>query len=241
MPAERSIPPTVVVLPVYQPSSSLPEMVTALIAEGFDPARLVVVDDGSSPRAEPVLAEARLLGCVVLRHAVNQGKGVALKTAFRYAAATFPGSDVICADADGQHRAADVRLVAEHAGRGSIVLGVRDFGPMPPRSKLGNTLTRLLFRAATGRRVSDTQTGLRAYPAGLLDRLGRVPGERFEYEMNVLLDAARTGRPIEEIRIPATYLNGNASSHFGSLSDSVRVYRPLLQYAATSLLTRRAG
>ena len=87
--------------------------------------------------------------------------------------------------------------------------------------------------SATGCPGVDTQTGLRGYPAALLDWLCRVPGERFEYEMNVLLHAARSGVPIEQTVIATTYLGDNGSSHFGSLKDSARVYRPLLRHALT--------
>ena len=231
MSGETTYPDTVVLLPVFRPGPHLGELVGDLIADGADAARIVVVDDGGGPAAEPMLATVRELGCTVLHHAVNQGKGMALKTGFRYARDTHPGLDVVSADADGQHGAADIRLVAERAGRGRIILGVRRFEPMPPRSRIGNELTRVLFQAVTGRYVSDTQTGLRAYPADLLDHLGTVEGERFEYEMNVLLDAARAGRPMEEVVVPTTYLDGNSGSHFGGITDSLRVYRPLLRFA----------
>jgi glycosyltransferase involved in cell wall biosynthesis len=225
---------TVVLIPVFRPGARLP----ALLAELAHPERVVVVDDGTGPDAEPWLAPVRASGGTVLRHESNRGKGAALRTGFRHAATAHPGLDVITADADGQHHAVDIARLAARAGRGRIVLGVRRFERMPPRSRFGNTVTRALFRAATGREVSDTQTGLRAYPADLIERLGTIPGDRFDYEMNVLLDATSAGRPIEEVEIPATYLDGNAGSHFDGLADSVRVYRPLLRRAAGSLLSR---
>ncbi|MBB2947250.1 glycosyltransferase involved in cell wall biosynthesis [Actinoplanes lutulentus] len=230
-------PEVVVLLPVHRPGPHLRELVADLLADGA--CRIVIVDDGSGPAFEPALAAVRALGCEVLRHPVNKGKGVAIKTGLRYAETTFSGMDVVTADADGQHSADDIRRVSERSGRDLIILGVRRFDPMPLRSRFGNTVTQVLFRNATGRAVSDTQTGLRVYPAALLGRLGAVEGERFEYEMNVLLDAARTGQPMEEVVIPAVYLNGNAGSNFGGLSDSIRVYRPLLRFALASLMTRR--
>ncbi|KUL27552.1 glycosyltransferase family 2 protein [Actinoplanes awajinensis] len=235
-----SYPDVALLLAVHNPGPHLKDLITGTIADGLDPTRIVVVDDGSGPSAEPELSAIRSLGCPVLIHPTNQGKGVALKTGFRYVRTTLPGLDVISADADGQHHPQDVRRIAERTGRGLIVLGTRPFAPMPLRSRFGNTVTHLLFRAATGRDVSDTQTGLRAYPADLLERFEAIEGERFEYEMNVLLDAAAASRPMEEVAIPARYLNGNAASHFGGLADSIRIYRPLLRYAFTSLLTRRA-
>lgn len=226
---------TVVLLPVYRPSTHLPDLAGDL---GDHP--VVVVDDGSGPGSEEVLDAAARLGCTVLRHDTNRGKGVALKTALTHVTSHFPDHDVVTADADGQHATADIRRVAARvADTGRIVLGVRSFDTdVPARSRFGNTLTRALFRAATGHDVRDTQTGLRGYPAPLLPWLSDIPGERFEYEMNVLLRAAREGRPVEQVTITTTYLADNASSHFGSLSDSVRIYRPLLRQM---LLLRRGA
>jgi hypothetical protein len=87
----------------------------------------------------------------------------------------------------------------------------------------------------TGQPVRDTQTGLRAYPASLLDWLDSVPGERFEYEMNVLLHAARAGHPIEQLAIMTTYVDDNSGSHFSSVTDSARVYGQLPRFAMSSL------
>ncbi|GIJ56319.1 glycosyltransferase family 2 protein [Virgisporangium aurantiacum] len=224
----------IALLPVYRPSLHLPELAAELLRTGST-AGVVVVDDGSgSDSAEPLDA-AEGLGCTVLRHATNRGKGIALKTGLRHIADAFPGEDAVSADADGQHSVADIERVGRRVGdTGRLVLGVRSFDTdVPLRSRFGNGLTRLLFRAATGRDVRDTQTGLRGYPAGLFPWLLAVPGEQFEYEMNVLLRGARDGHPVDQVDIATTYLADNASSHFGSLSDSVRIYRPLLRYALT--------
>ncbi|MBO4204841.1 glycosyltransferase family 2 protein [Micromonospora echinofusca] len=222
--------PSVVVVPVHEPSRQLLGLLRELrqVAPGVE---VVVVDDGSGPAAAPVLDEAVRLGAVVRRLGVNRGKGVALKEAFRYVRSTYPGRAVVCADADGQHRAPDVLRLAERVRpTRTVVLGVRRFeGDVPLRSRIGNRLTGLLFRAATGHRVQDTQTGLRAFAYPLLDWLTGVPGDRFDYEMNVLLQACRTGRPIDQVVVPTRYVRDNASSHFGVLADSARVWWPLLR------------
>ncbi|MEV4639673.1 glycosyltransferase family 2 protein [Actinoplanes sp. NPDC049548] len=229
----------VVLLPVYRPGHHLFTFTGGLSAAGGVDA-VVVVDDGTGEEAAPVLAAAAGLGCTVLRHPVNRGKGIALKTGFRHIAERFPGHDVVCADADGQHSVADVLRVAERtAATGHTVLGVRDLERMPLRSRVGNTATRVLFRAATGRPVEDTQTGLRGYPAGLLGWLQSVPGERFEYEMNVLLYAARRGHPMEQVTIATRYLDDNTSSHFSPVADATRIYWPLLRFVASGLMSSR--
>jgi glycosyltransferase involved in cell wall biosynthesis len=221
---------TIVLLPVYNPGPRLTELVVELLSEVPAASHIVLVDDGNGPGCQPLLA-AEGLGCTVLRHPVNLGKGAAIKTGLQFVRSEHPGFDVVCADTDGQHRAPDIRLVAERLGTGHIVLGIRDTEQMPPRSRFGNTLTRWLFRAATGRGVDDTQTGLRGLPADLLDELCAIPGDGFEYEMNMLLDAANGERPVEQVPIPVRYLDGNAGSNFSGIADSIRVYRPLAKYA----------
>ncbi|MFI5492327.1 glycosyltransferase family 2 protein [Actinoplanes sp. NPDC051859] len=229
---------SVVVVPVYQPGEHLRTLVTDLRCAGLP---VVVVDDGSDRDSAAALAAVAELGGTVLAHPVNRGKGAALKTGFRHVTAACPGFDVVCADADGQHSAEDVlRVAGRSRDTGRAVLGVRRFAQMPLRSRVGNTATQLLFRAATGRLVGDTQTGLRAYPGSLLDWLISVPGDRFDYEMNILLYAARRGYEFDEVTIATTYLADNASSHFEPLTDATRIYWPLLRFVATSLLPARA-
>ena len=225
----------IVLVPAYEPDGRLLTLLDAL-READPGLRLLVVDDGSAPRYRHLFQAARDRGCTVLVHDVNRGKGCALKTGFRYAASAWPGDDVVCADSDGQHSVVDVLRVAAQVRDGhALVLGSRRFsGQVPARSRLGNAATRMLFRLATGCRVQDTQTGLRGYGGGLLPWLLSVPGERFEYELNLLLHAARSGRPVREVDVATIYLEGNSSSHFRPLVDSARVYAPLLAFLLSS-------
>jgi glycosyltransferase involved in cell wall biosynthesis len=212
---------TVLLLPVHDPSDHLPEVVAAWGVP------VIVVDDGSGPDARPVLQRAASDGATVVRHETNRGKGVALKTGLRHILRAHPGEDVVCADADGQHRMDDIRRVSDHvSSTGRMTLGARRFdGVVPLRSRVGNRLTSRLFKARTGVFLSDTQTGLRGHPADQIEWLCSLPGERYEYEMNVLSAAAREGMPIDEVMIATVYLG---SSKFGALTDSARIYWSLL-------------
>jgi putative flippase GtrA len=224
----------VVLIPAYEPDNKLVDLVRRLPHHS-----VVVVDDGSGPAYAEVFAKVRGLGADLVTLRDNRGKGNALKTGFAYVRAHFPGQDVVCADSDGQHTPKDIDAVAGRVAStdAAMVLGARRFtGKVPARSRFGNAMTRAAYTLATGKALIDTQTGLRGYPARMLQWLGEVSGSRFEYELRLLLQAAREGLRIEEIEIATIYLEDNASSHFRPLHDSIRVYGPLLAFTASSML-----
>jgi len=228
----------IILIPAYEPDERLVDLVEALAGE-----HLVVVDDGSGPKYRHLFAAVAARGAEVLVHAANRGKGAALRTGFSHVQQRWPGESVVCADSDGQHRPTDIIRVAtavealdDHA---AMVLGVRRFaGAVPRRSRFGNATTRWLFATVSGVTVSDTQTGLRGYPAGLLDWLLDIPGDRFEYEQRLLLRAASERVEILEVVIDTVYLAGNSSSHFRPVRDSWRIWRPLLAAGIRSLVHR---
>lgn len=228
-----------IVIPALDPPGSLEEVVRALAADSRI-ARIVVVDDGSGSDAQ---ARFRAVSGVprveLLRHDRNRGKGAALKTAFAHIAAHDPDiTTVVTADADGQHRPDDILRVAEAslASPGKVVLGVRRVGrEAPMRSRVGNTLTRWLFSVLVGEQVSDTQTGLRAIPRALLPAVSQVSGTGFEFELNMLVYCRQAAVPIAEVPIASVYAEGNPTSHFRPVRDSVRIYAVLVRFGAVSL------
>ena len=229
-------PALAVLIPAYQPDERLVGLVEDLHRE-LAGCRVLIVDDGSDPACAPVLAAARERGAEVVSHPANAGKGEALRTGLERARRLWPGADVVCADADGQHTPSDIASVARRVrATGRMALGVREFtGSVPLRSRLGNDVTALLFRGATGWRLRDTQTGLRGYPAGGYDWMLEVAGSRYEYELSALLRARELGLEVEEVGIAAVYEPGNASSHFRPLRDSARIYAPLLRFTGAGL------
>lgn len=226
----------IVLIPSFEPDQRLVTVVRDLV--GIKGLRVVVVDDGSGPGHAPWFAAAARAGADVIGHESNRGKGAALRTGFAHAAAAYPGHDVVCADSDGQHTSLDIlRVAAALDDDADMVLGVRTFaGAVPLRSRFGNEVTKKVFRLVTGVSVSDTQTGLRAYPARMLDWLAEVEGDRFEYELHLLLRAAREKLAIREVEIATVYLDDNSSSHFRPIQDSLRIYGPLLGFAGSSAL-----
>ena len=226
-------------LPAWQPEASFGALVAELVTRGF--GIVIVVDDGSQAACEPVFAEIAALPRVnLLRHATNLGKGRALKSGFNHLLSAHPEMrGVVTADADGQHAPGDIERVARAllAGNGKPVLGVRRFSAaVPLRSRIGNRLTRLIFRLLTGTRLTDTQTGLRGLPLNLLPELLPLEGERYEYEMTMLAHLCRSGQVPAEVPIATIYLENNRGSHFNPVWDSMRIYFVLLRFYASSLL-----
>lgn len=228
VPSTRDV---VVLVPAYEPDTRLAELVDTL-SRTAPQHEVLVVDDGSGPAYDTIFALAELAGATVVRFPTNRGKGAALRAGFAWVREHRAGRDVVCADCDGQHTPADIQSVAEGLRDGTdMVLGVRMFtGQVPARSRFGNDATRILFRWITGNSILDTQTGLRAYPARLLGWLEGIEGDRFEYELNLLLAAGDDHLSITQVPIETIYLADNETSHFRPLTDSARIYRPLLAH-----------
>lgn len=228
-----------VVIPSYEPDEKLSRLLGNLRNAGF--ANIVLVDDGSGTAYGHFFKEAEeKFGCTVLRHAVNQGKGRALKTAFNFCLSEFPEAvGVITADSDGQHTPECIlscaAALAEHPE--ALVLGCRCFDgeDVPARSEFGNKCTRVVMKYLTGITVSDTQTGLRGIPSGFMRQLLVVAGERFEFETNMLLETKRRKVPIVEVPIQTVYIEENRTSHFHPIKDSIKIYMMFGKFLFSSL------
>jgi glycosyltransferase involved in cell wall biosynthesis len=229
-----------VLIPAYQPGPALVEVVKALAESGF--TAIVVIDDGSGREYEGTFEQLRPFKKVrIIRHAVNLGKGAALKTGMNYALVEFPGlAGIVTADADGQHDPEDVGRVARRFAENpeALVLGARRFtGYVPFRSRAGNSITRGILRLVVGQRLSDTQTGLRAVPCSLVERMLSVPASGYEFELEMLIAAKHLGVEVIEQPIQTIYGEGNPTSHFEPLRDSMRIYFVLLRFGFISMLT----
>ncbi len=228
-----------VLIPAYNPDETLLKVVEGLIRVHFN--HIIIVNDGSKLECAPIFEQLeKIQQCHVLTHELNCGKGRALKTGLSYYYDNFPGgSGIVTADADGQHQPPDILKVAKvlKENPGQLILGIREMGrKVPFKSLFGNVLTRFVFRFVTGAKISDTQSGLRGLPRSLAPQLLKIPGERYEYEINMLTWAALKSFHIVEIPIDTIYIEGNKRSHFNPFSDSLKIYFQLLRYVFFSML-----
>ena len=230
MKASNENAPYVVLIPAYKPDEQLVTLVRTLREKNLP---VTVVDDGGGAAYATFFDQCAALGADVACHAVNQGKGRALKTGINHILRSGREiAGVVTADADGQHTVEDCWRLAEALAEGkrALYLGSRDFTLpiVPDRSRKGNKITSAVFWALYGQYLPDTQTGLRAFRREELPFMIGVAGERYEYEMNVLIACARASIPMIPLTIETVYENDNAGSHFHPVRDSIRIYKVIL-------------
>lgn len=222
------------VLPSYKPDQKLLSLLEKIDKDFFN--HIIVVDDGSGESFQGIFQQAERYA-TVLHHSRNKGKGQALKTAFAYIQRLGRYGVVATADSDGQHDLGDIQAVSQMAEMypNKLILGCRAFaGEVPLRSRFGNELTKKIFKLQTGVAVSDTQTGLRAFTTSLLGFMLQVDGQRYEYEMNMLLDASKE-IDILEVPIETIYIDENSGSHFRPVRDGLMIYKNIFKFTLSSI------
>ena len=229
----------VILIPSLNPDEKMVRLIAGLKEAGF--SHIVCVDDGSDEQYKKYFEEARsTYGCDVLRHCINMGKGRGIKTGLNHIKNNYqdtPG--VVTVDSDGQHSVDDTikcaEAMIEHPD--SVIFGCRNFKEegVPFKSYYGNTITRGVMKLLCGISLSDTQTGLRAIPQGLITDFVNLKGDRYEYEMQMILSCKELDIPIVEVPIKTIYIEENKSSHFNPLKDSAKIYAQFGKFIFASL------
>ena len=232
----------VIVIPAYEPNHLMIDLLNKL-NQYFSSCKIVIVNDGSKRAGvDKIFDQAKEIeNVVILNHLVNKGKGTALKTAFKYIK-SLENNDivVVTADADGQHKPEDIFKVVSYYEQinDGLVLGSRQFdGKVPFRSRFGNDATKFIYRLCKNRKLYDNQTGLRAFGSDLLDFMIHVEGDRYEYEMNMLMECANKQVTISEVGIETVYINNNESSHFNPVRDFLKICKHMLKYTIPAVIT----
>ena len=226
---------TYILIPAYRPDHLLIELLVNLKNEGFD---AVVVNDGSGEKYDDIFKTAEQYA-VVLHQNINRGKGAALRFGFSYVN-LHPNNHnyVITCDADGQHAIKDIIKINDKLHEtNNVVLGSRKFDrSVPKRSRNGNFMSRLCRTLITKEYVQDDQCGLRGFPIKDIFNIITLPGDHYEYEMNVICNLQIKRLKFEEVQIETIYLDGNKSSHFKPNLDTFRIQRSIWMNAIAPLV-----
>ena len=224
------------VIPAYEPDEKLIKLLKEVSLLNL--FQIIVVNDGSKDSFNNIFEEAKSYA-IVLTHKVNKGKGAALKTAFTYIKNLNTYGIIVTADSDGQHKVSDIVKVSDSikTHEAAITTGTRYFtGKVPLKSKLGNTITKYIYFLVSGLFLNDTQCGLRAFPVSTIPFLLSIKGNRYEYEMNMLLLAKKNGLSIKEVPIETVYIDDNSSSHFNPVKDAIKIYGEIFRFTLSSLI-----
>ena len=223
---------TYILIPAYKPDRLMIELLIKLKKEDFD---VVVVNDGSGEQFDEVFKEAEKYA-TILNQNPNKGKGAALRLGFSFVNLHPDGHNyVITCDADGQHAIEDIIKVNDKLHETDcVVLGSRKFDKsVPKRSRDGNFMSRLCRTLITKEYVQDDQCGLRGFPIKDVFNITTLPGDHYEYEMNVICNLQIKRLKFEEVQIETIYLDGNKSSHFKPSLDTFRIQRSIWTNAIT--------
>ena len=206
---------TVVIIPTYNNAGTLKDVLSRTLALGLP---IVVIDDGCTDGTREILSGFK--DVTVIAHPKNQGKGAALKTAFRWALEKGYAYAVTI-DSDGQHYPEDIPELLKAKGERTIVVGSRTTRGANAGGSFANRFSNFWFTAYTGIRLTDTQTGFRLYPLRDLPSL-RVVGNRYEAELSLLLFSAWKGLSLVPVQVRVNYPKDRVT-HFRPFQDFMRI------------------
>jgi glycosyltransferase involved in cell wall biosynthesis len=221
-----------VVIPCYNESKTIEQIVEAVRSSGVQDLEIVVVDDCSTDGTREVL-ENRLHGVadVILFHPKNQGKGATLRTGF--AAAT--GDVIIIQDADLEYDPQEYHLLLDPiaAGKADVVYGSRFMGGRAHRvvyfwHMIGNRFLTLLSNMFTNLNLTDMETCYKAFRREALTGIV-IEEDRFGFEPEITAKVAKSGCRVFEVGIS---YNGRTYEQGKKIGwrDGVRAIYAILKY-----------
>jgi len=249
MPAENKK-RVIACIPAYNEEKSIAKIV--LLAQKFVD-KVVVVDDGSEDLTGEI---ARRLGAFVVRHDVRKGYGAAIQTCFK-TARELDADIMVTLDADGQHDPEEIpKLITPILnGKADIVIGSRfldskSINEIPLYRRLGIKTITFLTRKATGnQKISDAQSGFRAYSKKALEKLD-IDETGMSVSTEILIKAAEKKLNIVEVPIFCRYKGVKTSTHHplrhgfnvvASILNFIAIKHPLLLLGVPGIISLGFG
>ncbi len=232
---------TVVCIPAFNEEASIAKVLA--LAMGFCD-RAIVCDDGSTDLTATI---AERMGATVIRHERNLGYGAAIRSLLE-TARQIGASVAVTLDADGQHEASEIPVVAAPVleGKADVVIGSRFLKPneIPRYREVGVKVATSLVTRVTGLEITDAQSGFRAYSPKALQTI-TVTDDGMGASTEILQKASAAGLVVAEVPIIVDYQVASAStqdpvSHFseviGSTLKHYSIRHPLLMYGIPGLI-----
>jgi glycosyltransferase involved in cell wall biosynthesis len=218
--------PFAVLVPAYNNQGTIRPLLQKLLLYGYP---ILVVDDGSLDKTLNIVKSFGH-GVGVHSHINNQGKGAALRAGFDLLREQG-FSYALTIDADEQHFPSDIPKFIEAAARfpDALLIGTRNMkeAGAPLYRRIGMYLSNLIIKSTTNVSIQDSQCGFRWYPLNQIENLNLV-GRQFDFELEILIKAARADIQIHQIPVQSTYhVSGGLVSHFRPLQDTLQILSSL--------------
>jgi glycosyltransferase involved in cell wall biosynthesis len=217
------IEPLVVIVPAFNAEPTLANVVKG-VRRTLPKAFIIGVDDGSTDGSAQLM---RTVADETIEFPQNRGKGAALRAGFD-SALKKGAAAVLTIDSDGQHDPAFATAIIGALDHADIVIGTRDLSgkAVPKHRRIANMISSAATRAVSGGKVRDSQSGYRAMKAEVLRKVDAV-GDRYEFETDFIIRAARAG--FTTVNVPISTIYGSPS-YFREFRDAWLVIKVLWRY-----------
>ena len=216
-----------IIIPAYNEAISLPDVISNVPKDLLEKSEIIVVNDGSEDNTDEVVKK---LDVVVIKHILNRGYGAALLTGFKAAL----GDIIVTIDADNQNRVEEIPNLIKPIldDDADFVIGSRYLGEhyykIPFTTRLGEKLTYFLLRIRYGIRISNSQSGFRAFKGKILDDITPIREEKMAFTIELLVKALRKKYRI--IEVPKTEEERKyGKSKVNRLIDGLSIFYTLLK------------
>jgi glycosyltransferase involved in cell wall biosynthesis len=223
-----------IVIPVFNEEKNIEDVLlrTNAVMETLEvPYEIIVVDDGSTDKTRWLASKHKV---TLLINGTNQGKGYALRKGLRSA----NGNILVTMDGDGSHRPEDIQdLLTPLLNGADIVIGSRftgkrEKGAIKRLHILGNHLFNLLILFLTGKRITDSQSGFRAYRREVMEKI-KIISRGYEVETELIVKALKNGFVVQEKPI-ACEKRKAGHTKLNPVSDGFKILKTILRIYACS-------
>lgn len=218
-----------VMIPAYNEEKNIESILTrteATLKALKNPYEILVVDDGSTDETSSLARKKR---AIVIKMQKNRGKGFALRKAFQQAT----GDILITMDADGSHRPEEIpRLVTPLFNGIDVATGARFNGEMHKGSTkklhvMGNHIFNLIIMILTRKRITDSQTGFRAFKKSVMKEI-KLFSNGYEVETELTIKTLKNGFTFCET--PVVFeKRKNGISRINPLFDGLKIMATMLK------------